>query len=107
MRGWLRHMTPKRAIGVVASGKTLTFASDSGFRRTLGRASLVDAQDHIRPHRNRPSVPERHLEAITPAFPALTRYFPNLPAVDGCRDTVIVMSNKLPRAMRDSASPQS
>jgi hypothetical protein len=107
MRGWLSHMTPKRAIGVVASGNNVTFASDSGFRRTLGRASQADSQDHIRPHRNRPFVPGRHLEAIRPAIPALTRYFPNLPAVDGCRDIVIAMSNKLPSAMRDSASPQS
>ena len=46
-------------------------------------------------------------EAIASLNPELTGYFPNLPAVDGCRDIVIAMSNKLPRAMRDSASPQS
>jgi mannose-6-phosphate isomerase-like protein (cupin superfamily) len=36
---------------------------------------------------------------------ALTWYFPNLPAVKGWRDFVIAMCNKLPMAMRDSASP--
>jgi hypothetical protein len=36
----------------------------------------------------------------------LPRYFPNLPAVDGCRDIVVAMSNKIAGAMRDSASPQ-
>jgi hypothetical protein len=53
------------------------------------------------------SVPERHPEPIRPANPALTGYFPNLPAVDGCRDIAIAMSNILPRAMLGSASPQS
>jgi hypothetical protein len=37
----------------------------------------------------------------------LCGYFPNLTGVDGCRDIVIAISNKLPRAMRDSVSPQS
>src|ERR1039458_2771258 len=44
-------------------------------------------------------------EAITPLNAALTGYFPNLPGLYGYRYIVIAMRNKLPKAMRDSASP--
>jgi hypothetical protein len=39
---------------------------------------------------------------LLPGFLHRTRpkYFPNLPAVDGCRDIVIAMSNNLPRQMQ-------
>jgi hypothetical protein len=43
--------------------------------------------------------PYPYPEAIRTANPTLTRYFPNLPSVDGCRSIVIAMRNKLPRAI--------
>jgi hypothetical protein len=55
--------------------------------------------------RKRPFVKARKTDGpgLLLGYPSTRpRYFPNLPAVDGCRGFVIAMSNKLPRAMRDN-----
>jgi hypothetical protein len=41
------------------------------------------------------AVDRSHDRAL--GFTKSTRYFPNLPAIDGCCDILIAMSNKLPR----------